>query len=411
MSTNGKSPSHTPNNLDVPSTRPSLKPLSLQTTGIGSLPHHNLDAALDYSFRHDIPYLPQIPIRNPWEYMIPQALEGLPGLRVDSDGQAQISLPIWSSHAKEFTQRLREGAENPAIFEPSSSTSAAWQAFTWELEERESRIAKIQIAGPITCQLALRLERETLSTSHVRVRSRSIDQEPELGSQIFSLILLRAQAMVGRLKRMGITPIVFIDEPGLLTQGAAHSLGFRELALLVAAVQKAGAIVGVHCCSETHWQALEATGVDLISLDAQLSLSSLLEAATTLSATEAFLGRGGRLSLGVIPTALTSLSATPAPVTKKPRKTLSREPNLLTVSSEKPQTDHGNSLTVVELIRESALSAEGKRILLRESLLTPACGLALLDPRQAEEILSQLQDQQLYLKALATGSPLEAGLT
>lgn len=410
MSTNGKSPSQKPLGLDSSSTRPSLKPLALQTTGIGSLPHHNLDSALDYSFRHDIPYLPQIPIRNPWEYMIPQALEGLPGLRVDSDGQAQISLPIWSSHAKEFSQRLREGTENPAIFEPSSSTSAAWQAFTWELEERKTRVAKIQIAGPITCQLALRLERETLAHSNRSARNRSIDQEPELGSQIFSLILLRAQAMVGRLKRLGITPVVFIDEPGLLTQGASHSLGFRELALLVAAVQKAGAIVGVHCCSETQWQALEATGVDLISLDAQLSLSSLLKA-EALSATEAFLGRGGRLSLGVIPTALTSLSDTPTTSAEKKGKPLSQKLGLATLSSDEPPGDHRNSLTVVELIRESALSAEGKRILLRESLLTPACGLALLDPRQAEEILSELQDQQLYLKALASGSPLEAGLT
>ena len=33
------------------------------------------DAALAFSFSMDVPFLPQIPIRNPWEYMIAQALE------------------------------------------------------------------------------------------------------------------------------------------------------------------------------------------------------------------------------------------------------------------------------------------------------------------------------------------------
>ena len=54
--------------------------LARRTTGIGSLPHHNIDTALEYSFQFGLPFLPQIPIRSPWELMITQALEGLPGL-------------------------------------------------------------------------------------------------------------------------------------------------------------------------------------------------------------------------------------------------------------------------------------------------------------------------------------------
>lgn len=40
--------------------------LTAQTTAIGSLPHHNVDAALAFSFQLGIPFLPQIPIRNSW---------------------------------------------------------------------------------------------------------------------------------------------------------------------------------------------------------------------------------------------------------------------------------------------------------------------------------------------------------
>src|SRR4051794_21067651 len=64
--------------------------LPTTTTGIGSLPHHNVDAALAYSLRFGIPFLPQIPMRNAWEFMIAQALEDLPGLRVDDDGTATL---------------------------------------------------------------------------------------------------------------------------------------------------------------------------------------------------------------------------------------------------------------------------------------------------------------------------------
>ncbi len=60
------------------------------TTGIGSLPHHNIDAALAFSFQATIPFLPQIPIRNPWEYMIAQALEGVPGLEVETGSYSRI---------------------------------------------------------------------------------------------------------------------------------------------------------------------------------------------------------------------------------------------------------------------------------------------------------------------------------
>ena len=67
-----------------------------QTTAIGSLPHHNADAALEYSFRHGIPFLPQMPVRNPWEYMIPQALEGLPGLEVSREGASYLVLSFSS---------------------------------------------------------------------------------------------------------------------------------------------------------------------------------------------------------------------------------------------------------------------------------------------------------------------------
>src|SRR5436190_470200 len=78
------------------------------TTGIGSLPHHNVDAAIEFSFQMGIPFLPQIPISNPREFMIAQALDGLPGLTIEKDGSAVLDVTRWASQSKKFDDKLRD---------------------------------------------------------------------------------------------------------------------------------------------------------------------------------------------------------------------------------------------------------------------------------------------------------------
>ena len=100
-------------------------------TGIGSLPHHNVDAALEHSLRMGIPFLPQIPIRNPWEFMIAQALEGMPGLRPEPDGSVALNMDIWSSRltrlSRGSTRPFRAARDEPRFeaFEPSAAVSRA----------------------------------------------------------------------------------------------------------------------------------------------------------------------------------------------------------------------------------------------------------------------------------------------
>src|SRR3954463_13036566 len=95
------------------------------TTCIGSLPHHNVDAALEFSFRTGIPFLPQIPVRNPWEYMLPQALEGMPGLQTESGGGVAINAEIWRSRKADFESRIGaafdQGGAALEAFEPGPS--------------------------------------------------------------------------------------------------------------------------------------------------------------------------------------------------------------------------------------------------------------------------------------------------
>ena len=332
-------------------------------TGIGSLPHHNSDAALAFAFKTDIPFLPQIPIRNPWEYMIAQSLEGLPGLEVEKDGSVCLNLDVWMGRTHALNEKLlnafsaQRGFE---AFEPSPASSSNWQPFLWELEEKGTKWAKIQLAGPLTCEWVMRLK-----------DGKTTEKHPEISTQIFRLVLARAMAMCQRLRALGIQPILFLDEPGLYAfspSNPRHLLALRELKLMIQTLRKEGVLVGLHCCSNTHWTSVLDLEPSFLSLDTKLSLEPLL---VELPAVEKFVHNGGRLSLGVIPTAL---------------------------SSDQIRDLDGGSLfeSLMMSFRKCPPSFVGK--ILKEALYTPACGLALQTPSDAERILELLIDFTKFCK-------------
>lgn len=339
------------------------------STAIGSLPHHNIDAALEYAFGFDVPFLPQIPIRNAWEYSIPQGLEGLPGIRVEADGATFLDKTVWVGRAKAFEEMLSHAfdlADQPSAFEafePSAATASTWQPFLWELQERGKRVAKVQLVGPLTAQWSLR------STEGQR-----LDQHPDISRQIFRLILARSLGMVRRLKSLDVKPVLFLDEPALFAltpESPGHLVGLQQQKLLIQSIQKEGAAVGIHCCSNTRWDAVLGTGIDFLSFDVRLSLGSLVTAKEPL---ERFLAEGGRLALGIIPTS--------------------------------PDQDFG-SLKASELVEVTSrvlshsLGALGSRAF-AEALWTPACGLALHTPNDAQVVFSLLAAVQTAARISST---------
>ncbi len=362
------------------------------STTIGSLPHHNVDAALACSFRTSIPFLPQIPIRNPWEYMIAQALEGLPGLQVDRDGTATINLDIWSSRSHAFQRRLDEAfaqAEKPEAFEsfePSPATSSCWQPFVWEVRERGAQVAKVQTAGPMTAQWALR--QVSNSSSGANASHGGPQELPnELRMQIYRLVLARSLAMTRRIRAAGAQPVLFVDEPGLYglnLKSPKHWQAFQELKLMLQTVRKSGVIVGLHCCSNTDWAAILGLGgleLDILSIDAHLSLKSLLtsepEGRPEARSFADFVKAGGRLALGVIPTTKSSTLAAP---------------------SVRPAQQVAQLMAQVQdtFNRHSELQPAQIREILRSAIWTPACGLALHSVDAAEEALDSLIEFDRY---------------
>src|SRR5712691_5031115 len=126
---------------------------ALATSSIGSLPHTQLELALQQALILDVPAAPQLPRRDPAEYMVPQALDGLPGLRFDAEGNSTVDLEEWRRGSATLGARLERALEHDegvARFLPSAASWQAFQPFVWEVEHRRLPFAKAQIAGPLT---------------------------------------------------------------------------------------------------------------------------------------------------------------------------------------------------------------------------------------------------------------------
>ena len=334
---------------------------TLATSGIGSLPHTQLELALQQALLLDIPAAPQLPRRDAAEYMVPQALEGLHGLRADAEGNADLDLGDWRRGAATLDARLDRALEHDDGVQRFLPSAGAWQAlrpFLWEVEQRKPPFAKVQIAGPFTLRWVLRTTQgEPLAAA---AEGKAIER------QIFRLVLARALALARRLRETGARTVVFLDEPGLYAfdrRDPQHLVSLQELRVVVLALRREGAVVGVHCCGNTEWAPLLGLGWDVVSIDARLSLEAVL---ATGGAFESFHAAGGVLSLGVVPTDLTAPDDLDA-VLRHARERLPREA-------------------------------------LARCLLTPACGLAMRSVPDAERIFAELRRAQQELRG-ASGQP------
>jgi hypothetical protein len=305
----------------------------------------------------DIPYLPQLPRRDPAELLVPMALDGLPGLRWDAAGRCTVMLKEWRREAKAFEKRLDRALQKGELgsFEPQAGSCSAWKPFLTELEQREVRLAKAQLCGPITCVWELHLD-----------DGRKATEEAGLVEHVHRLVLARALAMVRAMAETDAAPILFFDEPGLVALEPRHPQHLRRLQELHGAVEaliKENARPGLHCCGNTKWPALLGLGLSYLSIDARLSLDAVLEDSRGF---ERFLVDGGRLALGVVPTGPGSEPEQAADLAKGVLASLAR-------------------------------SAPGEKVL-GQCLVTPVCGLALRSVSDAERVFAELQRGRAVLR-------------
>ncbi len=332
------------------------------TTSIGTLPHDDPKAAVDFvlGLHPRLPALPQLPNRSTLERRLPQAAWGIDGVTVQSDGSITID------HRRiDVDAPYRDPSFSGAPF-------VTLHAFLDALAERNGP-AKFQLTGPITLGVALTSAgidpRAAFAISATVVQSRA--------RALLQLVAARAPR---------VAPLVFVDEPSLLAClepnfpiGVDDAL---DLVSSVLATLEPAAITGLRCSprggmtTNVDWPLVLQTGPAVLAVPVQTH-ASLVAAASSIAH---FVDKGGWLAWGTVPTE--------AP--------LGSSAGLL-----------WRQLSAVwcELVQGGC---DASRLRL-QALVTPAGGLGRHSAEQAEVVLELVDELARRLYDQATGLRLSVG--
>lgn len=323
----------------------------------------------------DIPVWPQLPNRAPEEKMLPQYIEGLPGIvwiadenrlffNTESAGFDDALVEFFERYFAVADSTNLEALESFAI---SPDYAAGFHAFLKRLRTPNSQLRtqylKGQVTGPITFGLGV-----TDQTGRAAYYNDSLRQA------IVKTMGLKAKWQISKLKEFSEDIIIFIDEPSLVSFGSSALISvsredvIRDLNDVIETIQAAGALAGVHCCGRTDWSLLFGTKIDILSFDAFDYGESLFLYPDELGD---FLRRGGVIAWGIVPTADKVAS-------ESIESLLFRLEGLI------------NKGTSVEFSADDVLAA---------SLITPSCGAGSLSIDLSEKVFDLLSKVSNKMKS------------
>ena len=327
-------------------------------TGIGSMPHRDVEAALDLVFKYtpQIPFWPQLPKRNTREGMVAQFSENLPCIKVKDEGVSFVTKDK-EKELEIFYERII--ANDVDYFKISNNFALGIHSFYQRLEKsnlKDIAFIKCQVAGPFTFAAAISDEQGVAL----------------LHNEVFMQVALKALTMkalwqINLFKKFGKKMMLFFDEPYLGCFGSAYTPINREdvvkgLSELTQSLKSPDVLLGVHCCGNTDWSIFtDVTSIDIISFDAFGFLDRLVLYTDNL---KTFFKRGGILCWGIVPT--------------------------------QDFTGQETSEFLINRLNTgiNSLIKKGidKELILKNLLLSPSCGMGTLDIGKSKEILDILSE-------------------
>ncbi len=332
-------------------------------TGIGSLPYPDPEEALALIFADfpDIPHWPQLPQRSKQEHFVHQFLQPLVdcGMLV-AEGARWVFDTSRENNAAcltEFYARCLPAEEGDCecrqAYLPTYEAAAGFHAFLHRAQSGglgKARYVKGQIVGPLTVALELKDQ-----------QGRPAYYQGDLRDIIVRTLALNARCQAAALSGFGCTPIIFVDDPAIRAYGSRLHLSLsREMVIedlnrIFASIQSEKALAGIHSCEAVDWSLVMESQVQILSLDAYRFGASLIPYAAQLSQ---FLERGGIIAWGIVPTLDDPFGE----------------------SVESLQT------RLNTLWNDLFPGSLDRGLVLRNSMLTPACGAGLLTQDQARRI-------------------------
>ncbi|MZP30974.1 hypothetical protein GTO91_14750 [Heliobacterium undosum] len=341
------------------------------TTGIGSLPHGDVESAMAV-IRHfcpELPHWPQLHLKYAGDSLLAAALSPLQ--RVELITGKTNGYPVIDTRADSFPDALSafyEAYENEAAcwihlheespFHIDQDSYLAFKSTITDAPRQWPDVAALQgeILGPLT-----------LALNVVDGKGRAVMHERLLWDVLCKNCAMNAAWQVKDLRRTGHPVLLMIDEPAMIgfddcdqDSLTAHDLQ-RGMEEIIVAIKRMGGLAGIHVCGPADGSILFASGADVVGFDAYRSIDTLTRHIPELIA---FLERGGWLAWGIVPVTGAFAHETALSLTQRLHQ----------------QIDELTRLGVPEAL------------LLRQTALTPACGAGSLSEEEAEAVYGRLRE-------------------
>lgn len=328
-------------------------------TAIGSFPMKDATQVLDAIMQTlpDIPTWPQLPNRDFLEGFFAQYVAAMPAIRIDSENE-RLFMDTSASGLEElapFFQKVLDNQIDDFELDPEAANGFFLLLERLKYKSAIRQAVKGHITGPISFGLGLKDENQ-----------KAIIYNDTFFEAVRASISLQAAWQIKQLKQLAEHVIIFLDEPSLMSFGSAYTQFTDEQAVSwleesISSIHEHGGLAGVHCCGNTDWSILFRTSVDIVNFDAYNFFDSLMPYIEPL---RRFIHNGGILACGIIPTV--------DEVIKK-----------------------ADSATLAQTLLERLESLDTQlplEDLLRQVLITPACGLGTCDPEMAIRALKLNQE-------------------
>ncbi len=340
-----------------------LKPQCLPIL-IGSFPFKDHLQAVDAILSHtpEIPLWPQLP-KLAGEGMVRQFLTGFPGLQDDgSRFWVDTDAEDFAEQMASFYTEYMEVESDPSRLADSSfalgaDTAQGFGVFSDTIRQlnHQAVTLKGQVTGPVTAGIGLKDQ-----------NGQSIFYDENLRDMLIKLIALKGCWQIAQFKALmpHIQPIIFIDEPAIVSFGSTGFMGVTKemvseaVALVVSEIQQAGGQTGVHICANGDWEPALSSAADIISFDAYFYFDNFVLYREQLVS---FIERGGILAWGIVPTGDQQI-----------------------LDDIDIDTLFGKWLEQLDSISSFGFS---KKRILQQTFIAPSCGTGSLYPDQSLKVL------------------------
>ncbi len=344
---------------------------------IGSLPITSHEEAVRLILTHtpEIPLWPQLP-KLPKEGMVRQFLTGFPGLREDGNRcWIETGGDSFEDEMAAFYEDYLRLEEEPESLENSrfslgKDTAGGFFTFLDALSHHSFLTLKGQVTGPVTTGSGIADQ-----------NGRSIFYDDNLRDMLIKLLALKGRWQVEQLKKFSgtIPPILFIDEPAIVSFGSSGFMGISKEMVsdsvdeVIAGIQGGGGLAGIHICANGDWGPPLLSNADIISFDAYFYFENFILFREQLTS---FLNRGGILAWGIVPTG---------------------NPQILEeINSEQLFDKWQQQLQVLAGFGFSETQ------LVRQTLIAPSCGTGSLTPELAIKVLKLTREVSEMAKKFHT---------